>query len=124
MSILKNPENSRNFKNEKDINRMIRQISEPSFSRQTNGKARNQRSYSFLIGKQLKRLDLNSVTTSSSLCMSSSPSTTTTHLSSHNPTEAHTTPSYFFNRQSQHNGSFMRKSFMKTRSSLEIISIN
>lgn len=103
MSFSKNRKLN-SFCNENDISVMIKQISEPTFHPK-----KTQRSYSFLTSKQPKRID-SSLANSNSVSASFS---STDQFTNHQPEN-----SYLFSRQLTNNGSFMRRNFIKTKSSL------
>jgi hypothetical protein len=112
-SVKKHSLNS--FEKENDISRILKhQISEPvPCLQQTTLK--NQRSYSFLIGKQLKKLDLSSLASSSVSTNLSSVYGPSSNQSVDNNT------SYLFNRQNSSARSFINKGFFKTRQSLSLL---
>ncbi len=93
--------NRRNLHTEKDISLLIRQISEPTFQQLTT---KQQRSFSFLANKQLKCEDSASFSSSSFTNGHASPSPNIKN-------------SYFFSRQNSTNGSFIRRSFIRQKSS-------
>lgn len=112
MSLLKK-HSLNSFENENDISRILtlkHQVSEP-MTGVKNLQGKSQRSYSFLIGKQLKRLDLGSLT-------SSSVSTNLSSSAANSSQSVDYNGSYLFNRQAANNRSFISKGFIKTRQSL------